>query len=145
VRPTVIGLRRQEQITGVIWTFTGSLVDAYFDEATRAKYFHIAHELAGLLQATHAAVYARCFDDDVHALGSWFMGRDSGGASTALLYFMGTYARPLHVALPFARPPGETDINRLHAFKNIAGSTANLDRASLATLLGSQGGMATGK
>lgn len=140
-----IGAPHAGQIPGVVLTFAGTLVDPYFDEETRSQYFHIAHELASALQASHAAVYARCFDDDIHALGSWFMGADAGGASAALLYFMGTYARPLHIALPFARPPGETELNRLHAFKNIAESTSHLDRASLATLLGSQGGMATGK
>ncbi len=140
-----IGEATAKPIPGVVLTFSGALVDAYFDESARSKYFHIAHELAQTLQATHAAVYARCFDDSTHALGSWFMGYDAAGASTALLYFMGTYARPLHIAPPFAHPPGEGELNRLHAFKNISEGTTHLDRASLATLLGSQGGMATGK
>ncbi len=140
-----IGEASAKPIPGVVLTFSGALVDAYFDEASRSKYFHIANELAQTLQATHAAVYARCFDDSTHALGSWFLGHDAAGASTALLYFMGTYARPLHIAPPFAHPPGESELNRLHAFKNISESTTHLDRASLATLLGSQGGMATGK
>jgi hypothetical protein len=58
---------------------------------------------------------------------------------------MGTYARPLHLAKPFAHPPGESELNRLHAFRSIQEKTAPLTREDLATLLGKEGGMATGR
>ncbi len=130
---------------GVTLSFSGTYVDAYFSEENRMKYYHIASALAAQLEATHAALYARCADQRVHSLGSWFWGLDEKAAATALLYFMGTYASPPHLATPFLRPPGETELHRPHAFGSIVQHTAHLDRESLATLVGSEGGMALGK
>lgn len=132
-------------VAGVVLSFGGSLVDAYFNEDGRSRYFHIASALSEQLHATHGAVYARCFDQPLHALGSWFRGVDTGAAVSALVYFMGTYARPLHLARPFTRRPGEEKLNRYHAFESIVDKTKAVTRTDLATLLGQEGGMATGR
>ncbi len=134
-----------ERISGVVLSFGGSLVDPYFKEEQRNRYFHIAHALSQRLGATHTAVYARCFDQPLHALGSWFRGEDTGGAIAALVYFMGTYARPLHLAKPFTHPPGEDRLNREHAFRSIVDKTKDMTRTELASIVGHEGGMATGK
>ncbi len=134
-----------QSISVLTIAFAGMLVDPYFQTNGRRRYYHIAQGLSDALQATHVGVYARCFDDDIHALGGWFQGPDSGGAATALLYIMGIYARPLHIASPFYRAPGSKGLDRLRAFESIQEHTQNFDRAALATVVGSEGGMATGK
>lgn len=144
VQRTTIG-EGAGRIEGVTLAFRGALVDSYFKQDGRARYFHIAHSLSEDLQVTHTGLYARCFDDPTHALGGWFRGLDAPGVSTALLYFMGTFAKPMHIAKPFYSKPSEDDINRLHAFDSIKEGTKALDRAALSTLVGSEGGMATGK
>lgn len=144
VRRTVLG-EGEARIFGVTLAFGGSLVDPYFKEEERNRYFHIAAALSDALQASHTAVYARCFDRPVHALGSWFRGPDTRSAISSLVYFMGTYARPLHLAKPYYQPPGEEEINRFYALTSIEQKTAPLTRVDLATLLGKEGGMATGR
>jgi hypothetical protein len=130
---------------GVTLSFGGSLVDPYFREADRGRYYHIAHNLSETLEATHAAIFARCEDDDSHALGGWFRGQDAGGAAASLLYFMGTYAKPLHLAERFYSRPEDQGMHRPFAWDNIITATRPIDRAALATLVGTEGGMATGK
>lgn len=144
VRRIVLG-EGDARIFGATLSFGGTLVDPYFKEADRSRYFHIASALADAVSATHVAVYARCFDRAIHALGGWFRGRDTGAAISSLVYFMGTYAKPIHLAKPYYQIPGEQDVNRLHAFKSISQKTAPLTRNDLATLIGNEGGMATGR
>lgn len=144
IRRMVVG-DGDDLLHGVTLSFGGTLVDPYFKEEERGRFFHIAAALTDALGATHAAVYARCFDRPLHALGSWFHGHDTGAAISSLVYFMGTYARPLHLAKPYAQLPGEQELNRLHAFESIQSKTAPLTREDLATLLGNEGGMATGR
>lgn len=144
VRRMVLG-EGDPRIFGVTLSFGGSLVDPYFKEGERGRFFHIASALADAVEATHVAVYARCFDRPLHALGSWFRGIDTSAAISSLVYFMGTYARPSHLAKPYYQPPGKQEIDRLHAFQSITEKTAPLTRTDLATLLGNEGGMATGR
>lgn len=131
--------------TSATLTFSGTYVDAYFSEENRGRYYHIASALTEALGATHAALYARCRDQKVPALGSWFHGTNEARAAASLLFFMGVLANPPHLAVPFLRGPGEPHTDPGHAFVNIAQSTSRLDRNSLATLVGSEGGMATGR
>jgi hypothetical protein len=148
---SVVRIRRhgitegKNQAEGVILSFGGSLVDPYFREEDRGRYYHIAHSLSEALEATHTALFARCAEDETHALGGWFRGMDAGGAATSLLYFMGTYARPPHLAEHFHSRPEDDALHRPFAFDNIIQATRFIDRQALATVVGTEGGMATGK
>jgi hypothetical protein len=51
----------------------------------------------------------------------------------------------MHLAKPFYSTPSSEGVNRLHAFESINQATKDVDRAALSTLVGSEGGMATGK
>lgn len=130
---------------GVSLSFGGSLVDPYFREEDRGRYYHIAHSLSETLEATHTALFARCQDEETHALGGWFRGLDAGGAAASLLYFMGTYANPPHLAKHFRMRPEEDTLSRPFAFDNIIRATRPVDRQALATVVGTEGGMATGR
>lgn len=140
-----IGAGKTASIAALRLSFRGGYVDSYFSPEGRARYYHIASALSEKLEATHSALVARCFDDDAHSLGSWFRGLDAGAAASSLVYFMGTFARPSHLAAPFYRRPGDTEMDRLLAFQSITTRALHVDRASLATVVGSEGGMATGK
>lgn len=128
---------------GLTVTFSGSYVESYFDELTRPKFYHLAHSMAGALDAQYAALYARCSHDQIHALGSWFRGESAPGAATSLLYFLGTYAQPFHIFRRHLVPPDEVNLDRTFSFNAITKGTAHVDRAALSTLVGSEGGMAT--
>lgn len=131
--------------TGVRITFHGALVDAYFRPTTRVAYFHLASALTDALGASHGALYARCGDSDAHHLGSWFRGRDHHDAVTALMYTLGTFADPPHLADPYLRPIGQPEIDRALAFASITRVASALDRPLVASLIGREGGMVMGK
>lgn len=135
----------EESIPGITFSFGGALVDAYFNESQRGEYYRIAHALAESVGATHGALYARCAHEKTHALGSWFLGANAAKASSSLVYFMGIYARPRHVSRSYTHAVGADTLDPLLAFRSVEKATEHLDRAALATLAGSQGGMATGK
>jgi len=144
---------RSEPVTGAIGTthsgvritFAGALVDAYFRPATRGAYFHLASALTDRLGAAHAALYARCAYGDTHHLGSWFRGRDHQEAVAALVYSLGTFAEPPHLADPFLRPLGGREIDRALAFGAITRVSTALDRPLVASLIGREGGMVMGR
>lgn len=128
---------------GVRLTFSGRLVDAYFDPEQRVRFFHVATALSERLEASHAGLVARCEGGTTHHLGSWFRGESAAEATSALLYFIGLYAEPPHLADPFLRPlGGEPD--RGYAFSAIREATRPLDQRAVAALLGNSGGMITG-
>lgn len=125
-------------------TFSGTFVERYFDPEGHQRWVHLAAELASAVGATHAALYAQCTHDSIHALGFWFHGVDSGAAASSLLFFMGAYGYPLHVASPFAKPPGSEALDLAYLFNQVEQKTRHLERAHLATVVGSEGGMALG-
>jgi hypothetical protein len=129
---------------GLTLTFKGSFVENYFDELGRSKFYHFAHGLSSALQPAHAALYARCAHDDIRALGSWFMGNDGPAAATSLVYFLGIFSRPRHVESIHYRAPGSDSVDHSLALASIAQGASHLDRTALATLVGSEGGMALG-
>jgi len=129
---------------GLTLTFDGSFVESYFDEISRDKFYHLAHSMSAALGAKHVALYARCAHDDVHTLGSWFLGEDSSGVATSLLYFMGMHAAPRHLDSQHYRDRRTQELNLGQAFSSIAVATTHLDRKALSTLVGSEGGMAVG-
>lgn len=130
---------------GIVITFAGALVEPYFDAEQRLRYFHLAHALSDALGTTQAALYARCAEGRTHHLGSWFRGRNEAEAASALLYFLGTYAEPPHLAPELLRGPDGTKLDRTVALDAVEKATAPVDRSLLAALLGRHGGMVMGK
>ncbi len=146
VTVSALSLKRPEgpRLSGVRITFEGTLVDSYFHEGSRAAYFHVAAALSNALDASHAGLFARCADGSTHHLGSWFAGTSHEQATTALVYMMGTYADPPHLAATHMSPLGESEMDRGLAFDSISQVTQAIDRPLLATLVGRQGGMVMG-
>lgn len=143
VRPLMLDDPSRE-LSGVALAFSGTLVDPYFNESGRSKYYHIAHTLAKDLNADHAALYARCVGHESHALGSWFRGKNAGGAAASLVYFMGVFASPRHIdtaALPLLESGA---VHHPQVFTKIANQAQGLDRKALASAIGNEGGMAMG-
>ncbi len=133
-----------ERIPGVRLTFEGLLTDPYFDPDKRRSYFHIVNSLTDALGGTHAGLFARCVDGTTHHVGSWFRGNTPGDAATSLVYMLGTYSSPPHLADPFLHPPTKTDIDRAHAFLSIQDAESKLDQRAIATILGRNNGMISG-
>lgn len=125
---------------GIRITFGGTLVEPYFREKDRGKYFHVANSLSEDLGVTHAGLYARCASGDTHHLGSWFRGIDDDDAAAAMMFVLGAYADPPHIASPFYREVGSRDFDHSLAFDSISHATEKLDRPFLASVLGRQGG-----
>ncbi len=144
VEREVIEGQSGERTPGVRLTFHGRLVDSYFDPDNRRRYFHIASSLTDALGGTHAGLFARCEGGDTHHVGSWFRGATPGDAAASLLYMMGTYAFPTHVAEPFLHAPSTNDIDRAHAFSNVLRASAKLDQRAIAAHVGRSGGMISG-
>lgn len=145
VQPELIAGVAPPTHAGVRITFVGALVDSYFRPTTRTAYFHLASALTDALDATHAALYARCADGDTHHLGSWFRGRGHEDAVTSLVYVLGSFADPPHLAEPYLHPVGAREVDRAHAFASITRVASALDRPLLASLIGHEGGMVMGK
>lgn len=132
---------------GVKLTFSGALTDAYFRAETRRRYFHLASELTRELGATHAALFARCFDGAAPQVGSWFFGVGDGEALTALVFSLGAFATPPHLAPLYLSPSGASDASLDRAFSHAAITrvSAVVERPLLARVLGQEGGLVTGK
>jgi hypothetical protein len=138
--PLTVGDRKLERVTVI---FEGAFVDPYFREEERSRYFHVASAMATSLSAHHAGLYARCAHTSGHYLGSWFRGPSEGGAATALLFLVGAFAEPPHIAGPFLKPLGQgPDLG--YAFANIEAATVPLTRAKLSDVMGKSQGMVTG-
>jgi hypothetical protein len=129
----------------LVLSFGGTLVDPYFQEASRNKYYHIAHSLSDDLNAELGALYASCQGNPTHALGSWFRGRDAAGAATSLMYFMGMYASPSHIGPAQYLTPGSDGATKHEtALFNIGKNSASVNRKALSGVVGEEGGMAFG-
>lgn len=126
---------------GVRLTFRGKLVDSYFRPEERVRYFHVASALSDRLGAQHAGLFARCEGGATHHVASWFRGPSPADASAALLYLLGTYAEPPHLASPFLSSEGGPPLDRAYAFAAIREATRPLDQPRIAALLGKSGGM----
>lgn len=142
VQPALVAGTPAQRAGGVRLSFEGALVDVYFRPEERVKFFHIASALSDRLEATHSAVVARCAGGATHHLGSWFRGSTPAEAATALLYVVGMYAEPPHLADPFLRRLGG-DLDHGYALAAIREATRSLDQRALAELVGKSGGMIT--
>lgn len=125
-------------------TFGGALAERYFRPEERVRYFHVAHALSAAIEATHAGVFARCQGGETHHVGSWFRGTSPAEAAAALVYLVGLYAEPPHLADPFLRPVGAArDVDRAYALATLRQAADGLDQRRIAALLGPSGGMIT--
>lgn len=131
-------------VQGATVSFHGSLIDSYFREEERGRYFHLATALANALGATHAGLAARCEHERTYHLGSWFFGKTDATAAASLLFVLGYLGDPPQIAAPFRRPPGGADDDSF-VFSSIEQATRKLDRKTLSAALGSNQGMAMGR
>jgi hypothetical protein len=133
-----------KKISGVSLSFSGPYVVPYFTEDQRADYFLLADALADALGATDGALFAHCADSESHHVGSWFLGATPGAAVGALIYFMESYT-DLPVLKPEVLGSGEETARRGHVFDAIDQAAGALSRSSVATLVGSELGMISGR
>ncbi len=126
---------------GVRLTFAGRYVAPYFRDDGRKSFIRVAAALAERLGATHGALYARCAESSSHYLGAWFRGPGAGGASASLVYWMGAFADPpqLRAAVLAADAGADPILDRVEQ------AGAELTKARVAKLIGSDGGMIAGR
>ncbi len=129
--------------SGLELVFSGPYVVPYFTEDQRADYLKLADALAGELEATEGALFARCAKGDSHYVGSWFLGSTPGRAVSSLVYFMASYSD-----VPLLKPSVLGALTgapqRGHAFDAISAASADMDRSAAATLIGRELGMVSG-
>lgn len=113
-----------KKLRGLRLLFSGPYVTPYFSEDLRSEYFRLADALADSLGASEGALYAHCAGSNAHYIGSWFLGSSPGNAVASLIYFMNDGAPP---------------------FDTIGEAASTLDRAAVATLMGSEQGMISGR
>ena len=134
----------EKNISGVSLVFSGPYVVPYFTEDQRADYFKLADAMANALGATDGALFAHCADDEAHHVGSWFLGATPGAALASLIYFMEVFS-DLPVLTPQLLGSGGGPERRSRAFDAINQATASLKRDSIATLVGGELGMISGR
>lgn len=132
------------QLSGVRFVFSGPYVGPYFSEQQRSDFLLLADGLSEALSATDGALFAHCANADAHSIGSWFLGANPGAAMASLVYFMAGYS-DFPVLKPEVLGSGDETARRGHAFDVINQSTAGIDRAHAATLLGRELGMISGR
>jgi hypothetical protein len=124
--------------------FSGRLVAPYFDDAPRRDYVRLARAMTDTLATDYAALYARCAGGDAHHIGAWFRGPTPGGATTALLYFMGAFGEHPELRASLLAPPGATGRDLGYAFQNVAGAASPLKKTRVMIMLGPELGMIAG-
>ena len=131
-----------KNVSGVRFVFSGPYVVPYFTEDQRADYFLLADALADAVGATDGGLFAHCAGHEAHHVGSWFLGATPGAAVGSLIYFMESYTD-----LPVLKPEllGTDQARRGHTFDVIDRAAASLDRSSVATLIGGEMGMVSGR
>ena len=131
-------------VSGVSFVFSGPYVVPYFTEDQRTDYFQLADALADALGATEGALFAHCADSESHHVGSWFLGASPGGAVASLIYFMAGFT-DLPILKPEVLGTGTAQARRGQMFDTINQAAGSLSRASVATLLGNELGMVSGR
>jgi hypothetical protein len=134
----------QKSVSGVRFLFSGPYVVPYFTETQRADYFLLADALADALSATDGGLFAHCTGSEAHHVGSWFLGATPGAAVASMIYFMESYS-DLPVLKPEVLGSGPEPARRGHTFDAINRAASSLDRASVATLIGGELGMISGR
>jgi hypothetical protein len=134
----------EKHVSGVRLLFTGPYVVPYFTEDQRADYFQLADAVADALGATDGGLFAHCADSEAHHVGSWFLGATPGAAVAQMIYFMASYT-DLPVLKPEILGKSGDPARRGHTFDAINRATGSLDRAAVATLVGGELGMISGR
>jgi len=134
----------EKHVSGVGVVFSGPYVVPYFTEDQRADYFLLADALAEALGATDGALFAHCADSEAHHVGSWFLGATPGAAVASMIYFMESFT-DLPVLKPEVLGSGTEQARRGNTFDAINRATASLSRSSVATLVGNELGMISGR
>jgi len=133
-----------KNVSGVRFVFSGPYVVPYFTENQRSDYFLLADALVEALGATDGGLFAHCADSEAHHVGSWFLGATPGATVASMIYLMASYT-DLPVLKPEVLGNGPDPARRGHAFDAINQAAGSLDRASVATLVGSELGMISGR
>ena len=133
-----------KHLSGVSLSFSGPYVVPYFSEELRSDYFKLADALATALSATEGGLFAHCADNEAHHLGSWFLGATPGAAVASLVYFMADYSDAPVLKVEVLGLPSDPQ-RRGHAFDVINEAASVLDRDAVATLLGGELGMISGR
>jgi len=134
----------EKSVNGVSFVFSGPYVVPYFTEEQRSDYFLLADALADALGATDGGLFAHCADSEAHHVGSWFLGATPGAAVGSLIYFMESYT-DVPVLNAEVLGGGAAPARRGHTFDAINRASAPLSRSSVATLLGTELGMVSGR
>ena len=134
----------EKNVNAVSLVFSGPYVVPYFTEDQRADYFALADALADALGATEGALFAHCAGSEAHHVGSWFLGATPGAAVGSLIYFMESFT-DVPILKPEVLGSAADPRRRGHTFDVINQATGSLSRGSVATLVGSELGMISGR
>ena len=119
---------------GVTLIFNGNYVRPYFSPTEREAFLRTARTMAERLDATYAAVYARCAHLPERHAAAWLLGPSSSGAAASLVYFMGTDGS---AGGPMPPSPG--------SFPRIRKATSGVDLGALQRMVSVHGGTATAR
>ncbi len=134
----------EKNVSGISLVFSGPYVVPYFTEDQRSDYFLLADALADALGASDGALFAHCADSEAHHVGSWFLGATPGAAVASMIYFMESYS-DFPVLKPEVLGNGTDQARRGHTFDAISQAASSLSRSSVATLVGGELGMISGR
>jgi hypothetical protein len=133
-----------EHLSGLSLVFSGPYAVPYFSEGSRSDYALLADALADAVSATDGALFARCAGSESHQIGYWFLGQNPAAAASSLVYFMGSYSdAPILKSTVLG---SRTDPEHYgHAFDIINQAARELTRGALATLIGRELGVISGR
>lgn len=135
----------EKNVNGVSFVFSGPYVTPYFTEDQRLDYFLLADAMAEAIAATDGALFAHCTNNEAHHVGAWFLGMTPGAALASMIYFMEAFT-DLPVLKPALLGSGSTaHARRGHTFDAINQATSALSRSSVATLVGGELGVISGR
>jgi serine/threonine-protein kinase len=140
----VAGVGAPAPFRGLRVILRGPYAHRYFRPEQRVEFVTLAHHLSKQLDVAYAGLYARCESGTQHHMGAWFRGPGVSGSSTALVYFMGTYADVPHVRSALLEVDGSS-FDRGAALKVVRDAADKLDRQRVARLIGAHGGMIAGR
>ena len=133
-----------KKLSGVRFVFSGPYVVPYFTEDQRLDYFSLVEALTDALGATDGALFAHCADSEAHHVGSWFLGATPGAAVASMIYFMEVFS-DIPILKPDVLGSGTDPARRGQTFDVITQAAGSLNRSTVATLVGGELGMISGR
>jgi hypothetical protein len=133
-----------EHLSGLSLVFSGPYAVPYFTEDLRADYALLADALAEAVSATDGALFAHCAGAQSHQMGAWFLGITPAAAASGLVYFMGGYSDAPILRADVLGGPADPE-HHGHAFDTISQAGRELSRAAVATLIGREFGVISGR